>query len=151
MAVITNQTTVAGTSEEPVDHYVDIRSELEWNPAAVSMEKLTEGPVGVGTKLLAGWKGAPSVIEDECLEFDRPPRRVRDNRGPIAVTFTGNVEPVDGGSLLSGRFGARPRGWFWLVFPLFVVTARRQERASMMRLREAVERRAGVAPERSDR
>ena len=143
MTVIENQTTVVCTPEELFDYCVDIRNELEWNPSAKSMEKLTDGQVGVGTRFLARWKGAPSAIEVECLEFDRPHRWVHDNGGPIAVTFTGTVEPVVGGSLLRVRFDARPRGWFRLVFPAFVVMARRQEKANMTHLREAVERRTG--------
>ena len=47
MTVIENQTTVACTPEELFDYCVDIRNELEWNPTAKSMEKLTDGPVGV--------------------------------------------------------------------------------------------------------
>lgn len=146
MTVIENHTVVACTPEELFDYCVDIRNELEWNPAAKSMEKLTEGPVGVGTKFLARWKGAPSAIEVTCLEFERPRRWVHDNGGPIAVTFTGTVEPAGAGSLLRVRFDARPRGWFRLVFPAFVVMARRQEKANMTRLREAVERRTGERP-----
>ncbi len=143
MVVITNQTVVACPPEELFDYCVDIRNELEWNPTAKSMEKLSDGPVGVGTRFMAHWKGAPSPVEVECLEFDRPRRWVHDNGGPIAVTFTGAVEPVVGGSLLSARFDARPRGWFRLMFPAFVVMARRQEKANMTHLRAAVERRTG--------
>lgn len=77
MVVITNQTAVACTPEELFDDDVDIRNEVEWNPTAVSMEKL--------------------------------------------------------------------------VFPLFVVMTRRQEKANMTPLREAVERRAGVVPGRAAR
>jgi hemerythrin-like domain-containing protein len=143
MTVIENQTTVACTPEELFDYCVDLRNELEWNPSARSMEKLTDGPIGVGTRFLARWKGAPSAIEVACLEFERPHRWVHDNSGPIAVTFTGTVEPVAGGSVLRARFDARPRGWFRLVFPAFVVMTRRQEKANMTRLRETVERRTG--------
>ncbi|WP_299929622.1 SRPBCC family protein [uncultured Nocardioides sp.] len=140
MTVIENQATVACTQEELFDYCVDLRNELEWNPRAVSMEKLTDGPIGVGTKFLARWKGAPSAIEVTCLEFERPRRWVHDNGGPIAVTFTGVVEPAEGGSRLSVRFDARPRGWFRVLFPVFLVMARRQEKANMTHLRRALER-----------
>jgi hypothetical protein len=39
------------------DYCSDNRNELEWNPSAISIEKLTDGPVGLGTKYLARWKG----------------------------------------------------------------------------------------------
>jgi hypothetical protein len=145
MVVILNQVLVTSPPEELFDYCVDLRNELEWNPAARSMEKLTDGPIGVGTKFLARWKGAPSAIEVECLEFDRPRRWVHDNGGPVAVTFTGTVEPVEGGALLRVRFDARPSGWFRLVFPAFVLMARRQEKANMTHLRQALERRRSEA------
>ncbi len=151
MAVITSHTRTACTPEELLDYCVDIRHELEWNPTAASMEKLTDDPVGVGTRFLGRWKGAPSAIDVECLEFDRPRRWVHDNGGPIAVTFTGTVEPTTAGSLLSVRFDARPRGWFQLAFPLFMLMTRRQKKANMTHLREVVERRAGKVADRSDR
>ena len=85
MTVIENQATIACTPEELFDYCVDLRNELEWNPTVISMEKLTDGPIGVGTRYLARWKGAPSAIEVTCVEFDRPRRWVHDNGGPIAV------------------------------------------------------------------
>ena len=142
MTVIENRTTVACTAEELFDYCVDLRNELEWNPTAKSMEKVTDGPIGVGTTYLAWWKGAPRAVEVVCLEYERPRRWVHDNGGPVAVRFTGTIEPVEGGSLLQVRFDARPRGWFRLLFPAFVVMARRQEKANMTHLREAVERRS---------
>lgn len=150
MAVITNHTSVACTPEELFDYCVDIRNELEWNPTAVSMAKLTDGPVGVGTTFLARWKGAPSAIEVRCVEFERPRHWVHENGGPIAVTFTGSVEPAEAGAVLTVRFDARPQGWFRLVFPIFLVMTRRQERANMRHLREAVERRVDDAGRRAD-
>lgn len=141
MAVITNQTLVACTPEQLFDYCVDNRNELEWNPTAVSVEKITEGPVGLGTKFLAKWKGAPSALEVECVEFDRPRRWVSVNGGPVAVRFTGTVDAVGDKSRLTVDFDARPTGWFRLVFPVFMLMMRKQEKANMTHLREAVERR----------
>lgn len=39
--------------EDVFDYLVDLRHELEWNPDTQSMEKITEGSIGVGTKYLA--------------------------------------------------------------------------------------------------
>lgn len=151
MATITNQTLVACTPGQLFDYCVDIRNELDWNPTAVSMEKLTDGPVGRGTRFLARWKGAPSALEVECVEFDRPRRWVHVNGGPVAVTFTGRVEAAEGGARLTARFEARPRGWFRAVFPLFLLMMKKQEKANMTHLRESLERRiaAGDAPQGS--
>jgi hypothetical protein len=152
MAVITNQTLVACTPEQLFDYCVDNRNELEWNPTAVSVEKITDGPVGLGTKFLAKWKGAPSVLEVECVEFDRPRRWVSANGGPIVVRVTGTVDAVGNKSRLTFEFDARPTGWFRLVFPPFMLMMRKQEKANMTHIREALERRIAAGnPLRGDR
>ena len=121
MTVIENQATIGCTPEELFDDRVDLRNELEWNPTVISMEKLTDGPIGVGTRYLALLQGVLiGYFETTCVEFYCPRRWVHDNGGPIAVTFTGTVEPAEGGSRLSVRFDARPRGWFRLMFPAFL-------------------------------
>jgi uncharacterized protein YndB with AHSA1/START domain len=141
MAVITNQTLIACTPEEVFDYCVDNRNELEWNPTAVSVEKITDGPVGLGTKFLAQWKGAPVTLEVECIEYDRPRRWVSANGGPVAVNVTGTVEAEGDASRLTFEFDARPSGWFRLVFPFFMLMMRKQEKANMTLLRAALERR----------
>ena len=47
------------------------RAELEWNPRCRAMEKLTDGPVGVGTRYRAKWKGSPHVELETCLPIER--------------------------------------------------------------------------------
>jgi hypothetical protein len=56
----------------------------------------------------------------------------------MPVTVTGNFAQF-------GAFGIalspRPHGWFRLVFPVFLLVIRREERANMTYLRDALERR----------
>ncbi|HVR76957.1 MAG TPA: SRPBCC family protein [Acidimicrobiia bacterium] len=134
MAVVTNQTLVACTPEQLFDYCVDNRNELAWNPTAVSIEKVTDGPVGLGTKFLAKWKEA-SAVEVECIEFDRPRRWVPANDGPIAIRATGIVDAEGDKSRLTFEFDARPIGWFRVVFPLFMLMMRKQEKGNMTYLR----------------
>lgn len=150
VAVISNSTLINCTPEEAFDYFVDIRNELEWNPDAVSMEKLTDGPVGKGTKFRAKWKSSMQ-IEVECVEFDRPHRFVAVNGGPVAVTFTCRVEPEGDKTRLLVDFDAHPKGWFRLVFPLFYLMMRRQEKANMANGRTALERRLAATKTRSQR
>ena len=95
----------------------------------------------MGTKFLAKWKGAPSAVEVECIEFDRPRRWVSVNDGPIAVRAMGNVDAEGDKSRLGFEFDARPTGWFRVVFPLFILIMKKREKANMTLLREALERR----------
>ena len=140
MTTITNSILIERKPEEVFDYCVDLRNELEWNPGAQSMEKITQGPIGVGTKFLAKWKQSRR-IEVECTAFDRPHGWTYVNGGPVAVSVTVRLTPEDNATRLHSTFDAQPRGSFRLVFPVFVRIMRREERANMTRIRTALESR----------
>jgi carbon monoxide dehydrogenase subunit G len=142
MTIISNSTVIRCTPEEAFDYLSDHRSELEWNPGIESIEKLTDGPVGLGTKYLAKWKSAPQSVEVETVRYDRPHGWTVHNGGLLEVTVTIRLEPVAQGTRLHSDFDARPHGWFRPVFPLFLAKIRKEESANMTYLREALERRA---------
>lgn len=48
MPIIENSTVVSAPREEVFDALVDLRGELVWNPKVELMEKITDGPVGLG-------------------------------------------------------------------------------------------------------
>jgi uncharacterized protein YndB with AHSA1/START domain len=141
MAVIESSTLIKRSPEDVFDYLVDLRNELEWNPSVVSMKKLTDGPIGVGTRYLAKWKQSQR-IEVECVAFDRPHRWTYTNGGPVAVTFTGTLTPHQTGTRFVASFDARPHGWMRLVFPVFLLVMTRQERANMVSIRRTLERSA---------
>lgn len=144
MPVIRNSVVLDCSPEAVFDYLSDPRSELEWNPKCESMEKLTEGPIGVGTRYRAKWKSSPQV-ELETVAFDRPRSWAMHNGGPIEVTFTCRLEPLPAGTRLATAFEPTPHGWFRLIFPIFLVMIRREEKANMIHLRNAVGERAEAA------
>jgi len=96
MSEIRNSVILRCSPEVAFDYLSDLRAELEWNPKCESMEKLTDGPVGLGTKYRAKWKGSPAV-QLETVAFDRPRGWTMHNDGPLEVTFTCRLEPVGEG------------------------------------------------------
>ena len=52
MTVISNIVEIRCTPEGESGYLSDHRSELEWNPGIESTGKLTDGPVGLGTRYL---------------------------------------------------------------------------------------------------
>ena len=86
MPVIRNSVILRCPPEVVFDYLSDHRAELEWNPKCERMEKLTEGPVGLGTRYRAKWKSSPSV-ELETVAFERPHSWTMHNGGPIEVTL----------------------------------------------------------------
>jgi hypothetical protein len=142
LLMIRNSVVVRCSPETAFDYLSDHRAELEWNPKCQVMEKITPGPVGVGTKYRAKWKSSP-IVEIETVAYDRPRSWTMHNGGAIETTFTCRLEPVSAGVRLHADFDPTPHGWFRLVFPLFLLMARRDERANMNYLRDALERRTG--------
>lgn len=140
MAVIANSVEIERPIEEVFDYLSDQTNELQWNPAVVSMEKLTEGPVRVGTRYRARWKGSPA-IESVCIRHERPYGWTYRNDGPIAVTLDIALEPTATGTALRAHFDATPNGWFRLFFPLFVRSLRKQERENMRCIKRVLEAR----------
>ncbi|UZX02153.1 hypothetical protein F8G81_05620 [Arthrobacter sp. CDRTa11] len=144
MSVIRNSVVIRCKREDAFDYLSDHRAELEWNPKCMMMEKVTEGPAGLGTRYRAQWKGSP-LIEMETVAYERPRTWTMHNGGPLEVTFTCRLEPVPEGTRLDVEFVPRPHGWFRLLFPVFLLVSRRDEAANMHHIRDALERRAHSA------
>jgi hypothetical protein len=101
MAVIENSVEIGRSPEDVFDYLVDMRNELHGNPDAQSMKKITDGPIGLGTKFLAKWKQS-KLVEVECVEFDRPRSWSCHNGGPLELVFRFHCE-VPGHESMTGR------------------------------------------------
>jgi uncharacterized protein YndB with AHSA1/START domain len=138
MAIIASTVHIERAPEDVFDYLVDLRNELEWNPGVESMEKLTEGPVGMGTRYRAKWKQSKH-IEVECTAFDRPHGWVYVNGGPVSVTLTINLAADGTGTRLVSTFDGHPHGLMRLGFPVFLRIMRRQEAENMSNLKRKLE------------
>jgi hypothetical protein len=149
MAVIENTVEIERTPDVVFDYLVDLRNELKWNPDVQSMEKITEGPIGVGTQFRAKWKQSGLLIV-ECTKFDRPRSWTYRNGGPVSVDLDATVSPAGAGSRVVTRFDAHPHGWFSLVFPVFLLIMRRAEKRNGLSYKRALETFGGRHPDRRD-
>ena len=141
LAVIENTVEIARTPEAVFDNLSDQGNELHWNPDCVSMEKLTTGPVDVGTRFRAKWKQGPAV-ETECTRFERPRMWRYETGGQISVVLPVTLEPTpSGGTRMTSHGEWTANGWFGLVFPVFVPVMRRAERGVVANARRALEER----------
>jgi uncharacterized protein YndB with AHSA1/START domain len=140
-AVIENTVDIARGLEATFDYLSDMRNEIQWNPDCMSVEKLTDGPVGVGTRFRAKWKQGPE-IETECTIYDRPHTWRYENGGPISLVLTITLAPTPtGGTRMTSHGEWTPHGWFRLVFPMFIRVMRRAERGVVANARRALEER----------
>jgi carbon monoxide dehydrogenase subunit G len=138
MTVIENSVVIRRSQEDVFDYLVDLRHELEWNPQCRSMEKVTHGPIGVGTVFRAKWKQSP-MIEVTCVAFERASGWCYTNGGPLAVTFTARLTREDDSTRLSTHFDVQPRGLMKLIFPIMLRSLRRAEQDNMHHIKRALE------------
>jgi hypothetical protein len=127
------------TPDDVFDYCSDLRSELQWNPKVKYVDKLTDGPVGVGTRYRAQWANSgPTAVE--VVRFNRP-RRWETNakaRG-MGIRFQGTVTDAAPGARYTADLELHPRGLAWLMAPLALVAMRRQDQKHMHWIREALE------------
>lgn len=91
--------------EDVFDYCSDHCHEPEWNPMMKRIDKLTAGPVGVGTRYVAEFvKGPPMVME--CTRYERPatwsltgdsPARPGQHQGQARSSPHGAVRRAGGG------------------------------------------------------
>lgn len=69
--VVENAVEIARSPEEVFDYCTDMSREPEWNSRTRYVVKITQGPVGLGTRYRAEWiKGNPILVE--YVRFERP-------------------------------------------------------------------------------
>jgi uncharacterized protein YndB with AHSA1/START domain len=116
----------------------DLRSELQWNPKAKYVEKLTDGPVGVGTRYRARWANSGSTTV-EVVRFDRPRSWETTTRARgMGIRFQGTVTDAAPWARYTASLELQPRRLAWLVAPLALLAMRRQDQKNMHRITEAL-------------
>jgi hypothetical protein len=119
----------------------DLRNELSWNPDALSVEKLSDGPIGVGTRFRAQWRNTKPMMV-EVVEFEPGRRWVTASRAlGMQVRSTGEVDPAQGGTRFSAELSVEGKGVGRLLAPFAVRMMRRQDARNMRLIREALESR----------
>jgi len=107
----------------------DPSREPEWNPMMKRILKITDGPIGVGTRYSAKFvKGPPMVLE--CVRYAPPTAwSFTGESRALRADGGGRVAPVAEGAQLVMRMKLEPRGLLKLATPLL----RRRMRAMWQR------------------
>jgi len=137
--VIENVIEIARTPEDVFDYLSNLGNEVRWNPDCLSMEQLTDGPVGVGTRFRAKWKQGP-VIFPEVTAYERPRTWTYANGGSIACILRITLEPTSsGGTRMTSHGTWSANGLARLFFPIFIRTMRKAEVQIVASARRALE------------
>ena len=108
----------------------DLTTHPTWSPDVLSASKITDDPVGLGTRFQFELKGIGKG-EPEITEYDEPTRvqfsgriRMGDTRHLFSLMTVGERTRVD--QVLE----MRPRGLWWLLAPVMAMMMRRGVRAN---------------------
>jgi len=125
----------------------DLQNELLWNPDAISVEKLTAGPIGVGTRYRAQWrKTKPTVVD--VVEFEPGRRWVTESRAMgMEIQSIGKVEAAPDGTRFTAHLSVKGKGLGRLAAPFAMRMMRREDVRNMCLIREELEgTRVAMAP-----
>lgn len=128
------------------DYVADQSNEPQYNPQMVRAEKLTTGPVGVGTKFRSAVasRGRTTEMLIEITGYDRPHRLASATTMQQAdINYTLTFEPVTSGTRMRWSGQVRPKGGVKLLGPLIAWVGRHQEQRIWTSLKQHLE----AAPE----
>jgi polyketide cyclase/dehydrase/lipid transport protein len=116
--------------EDVFDFVADERNEPRYNPQMTRADKVTDGPIGVGTKFHSVMRGVGGGADMtiEFTEFDRP-RRIAETTHMANMNINGllTFQPVPGGTRMRWLWDLEPRGFYKLLGPLIRRIGERQE------------------------
>jgi uncharacterized protein YndB with AHSA1/START domain len=129
--------------EQVFDFVADERNEPRFNPKMLTVEKVTPGPVGKGTRFRTQVKARQRIAE-MSVEFtacDRPRRLTSVSKlSNMEIEGTLTFDPVPEGTLLRWSWDLAPRGILRLATPVIGLIGRREERTIWTSLKHLLER-----------
>jgi hypothetical protein len=128
-AVLMAEADIERSPEEVFDYCSDPANEPEWNIKMKAIERLTDGPVGVGARYRMEFTSGPAVIS-ECMRFERPSVWELIGRSRALTSgWRGRVVPSGEGAHLVLRMEIQLRGLLGFATPVL----RRQMRPELER------------------
>ena len=134
--------------EEVFDFVADQRTEPTYNSNMQASEKITEGPIDVGTRFRATIRAGRRLLpmDIEYTGLDRP-HRIASTTHMSTADFSGSLTftPTPDGTRLRWSWQTRPKGAVRLLAPVLTLIGARQERRMWTTLRDHLEARSQVA------
>ena len=122
----------------------DLRHSAQWQEGLLEVKKLTEGPLGVGTRFafVRTLLGRRLEASNEFVEYE--PDAVVTFRigGPMPGEASYLFESTTEGTRLTSRISMQPRGLTRLAEPLIAASLRRQMKANLPVLKDLLEKAA---------
>jgi hypothetical protein len=140
MATLNKTFQLSCPAETAFDFIADAMNETKWNPELKSIEKVTPGPVGLGTTF-RGEYAAIGKLDFSIIEY----------RKPSVVNFKGGNRKLDlfadfsfrdatGGCEMEVTIGIEPKGFMKIIGPMLQGQMEKGMRVREEALRKALER-----------
>jgi uncharacterized protein YndB with AHSA1/START domain len=149
MARVEGEMMIQRPVEEVFDFVADERNEPRYNPRMLDVARISDGPIGLGTRFRAELKtmGRTMPMTIEFTAYERPWRLASLTRSSMmetegALTF----ETVSGGTRMRWSWDVRPRGVLGLMTPIVGAIGRREERSIWCSLKRFLESQGTGAP-----
>jgi uncharacterized protein YndB with AHSA1/START domain len=128
--------------EEVFDFVADERNEPRYNSQMTRAEKISPGPIGVGTQfhsVMTGLGGTADMTI-EFTAFERP-KRIAETTHLSNMDIRGELlfERVPRGTRMTWTWDIQPRGLLMLMGPLIRLMGERQERTIWTGLKQVLE------------
>lgn len=129
----------------PVEEVFAILSNLEnypkWDPGFVEVTKISQGPIGVGTKWHAFQKmlGQRLEAEAELTEYEPNRKATQKAKSPFPMQVQITFGSVEGGTRVNMRLEGEPGGFFKLAEPLVANMAKRNIEGDLANLKDLME------------
>jgi hypothetical protein len=136
---VENAIEIEARPEAVFDYCTDVLREPEWNPKLLEVEKLTAGPIGLGTRFRirldgVGWSTTENIV------FHRPSSCTATSTSKLLdVRLEWEVTATDRGARLVVRTLLLPRGLLRLAQPILRRYMRQQWEHHLQRIKARLE------------
>lgn len=140
MATLHNTIDINQPAEHVFWYCSDLCNEVDWNPDITSVERVTDGPVGLGTRYRARWArgGGPMVVE--YVRFEPPVHWASTATSDrLTVNFQASVAPIPDGARLAVRMELVPHGVPRLALPILRRVMQRAEKRNVVAIKARLE------------
>lgn len=152
MARIEGEILIERPVEDVFDYVADERNEPTYNGEMLRADKVTDGPIGVGSRFVATIRQGrrPVDMEIEFTEYDRPRVLASTSRTEtLHIDGTLTFGPTGSGTRMHWSWDVHPRGLMRLLGPVVTWVGRRQERRIWTGLKDLLESEEHVTPGRN--
>lgn len=130
MAHVTGSILIDRPIEVVFDYVADQTREPEYNPEMLSSVRLTDGPIGVGTKFHAVMRSEKRELpmDIEVTEYQRPHRIVsHTDVKPMAIDGAVSFEAIGSATRMTWDWDVQTHGLLRLAGPMITRIGRKQE------------------------